>query len=48
MLLTWQALRAQTVIAPDALTLGVLAPGLAAATTVALGIILHARRIAGT
>jgi hypothetical protein len=43
-LLTWQALRGQSVVAPDALTLGVFTAGIAAAGAATLGIVFHARR----
>lgn len=43
-LLTWQALRGQPVVAPDALTLGALAALIAATGLAAGGVLLHARR----
>ncbi len=45
-LLTWQALRGQSVVAPDGLTLGAFAAGAVVAGAAALGIVLHARRTA--
>ncbi len=42
-LLTWQALRAQPLIAPDALTLGALAGLVGATALVATAIVVHAR-----
>lgn len=42
-LLTWQALRAQSIIAPDALTLQVLAAIISATALTVLAIIAHAR-----
>jgi len=42
-LLTWQALRAQSLIAPDALTLEVFALLLAAIALVIIAIVTHAR-----
>jgi hypothetical protein len=43
-LLTWQALRGQPLIAPDAVTLGVLLALAAVASTAASVVMLHARR----
>lgn len=43
LLLTWQALRAQPLLTPDAATLGVLAALVAAATSAAAAIVLPAR-----
>ncbi|WP_369795947.1 hypothetical protein [Actinoplanes sp. N902-109] len=43
-LLTWQALRGQPLLAPDALTLGALTAILAAATAAATAILITARR----
>lgn len=42
-LLTWQALRAQSIVAPDALTLQVLAAIIGTTILVVLAIIIHAR-----
>jgi hypothetical protein len=44
LLATWQALRAQPLLRPDALTLGALAAILLAAGAVAAGVMLRARR----
>ena len=46
LLLTWQALRGQSIVAPDVLTLGALAALAAAAATVALAVVTHARATA--
>ncbi len=46
LLLTWQATRGQSVVAPDAVTLGLLAAGVLTTSVAALGIVLHARRTA--
>lgn len=43
-LLTWQALRGQPLIAPDAATLGALLALAAVAITAASAVMLHARR----
>ena len=43
LLLTWQALRGQPVIAPDAITLGALLPLVVAAGLVTCGAVLHGR-----
>jgi hypothetical protein len=42
-LLIWQALRAQSIVAPDALTLQVLAAIISAAALAILAIVMHAR-----
>ena len=45
-LLTWQALRGQPVVAPDALTASIFTAGVIAAGAAAFGIVLHARQTA--
>lgn len=48
LLLTWQALRGQPLLAPDALTLGALVALLAAAAGAALGVVRRARSTASS
>jgi hypothetical protein len=47
-LLTWQALRAQSIVAPDALTMQVLAAIISAAALAVLAIVMQARINAAT